>query len=333
MQSGRQIPQGRKRRNGDRIRPDRDRDRIGDHSGDHRSRHQAEDHVLDALDGAKIAPVSGFGRGPAFASPEKLPIAARHTRGRGQWGRSIFSPWCSALAVLIGCVNHIWAKLPPAIGMLLGSLAVGAPHRSRRSCAASARHAMVSRHPRRSRPAAFFSRRRAGAAVIRRQPARRRRGIKPAALGHSAARHGQRDPVDPHFRLRPVGAVGPRRRRAADMVFRARRAARPDRRGGGGKPVAPRRSAGELAGGNRRREPVQRRRRRRAVFAGAGGDAGRHLSPRQRPCDRGACREIVGGALFGVVAGWLAALLLRQINDGGLRCSFHWRWCSAATAW
>ncbi len=30
-------------------------------------------------------------------------------------------------------------------------------------------------------------------------------------------------------------------------------------------------------------------------------------------------REIVGGALFGVVAGWLAALLLRQINDGGLQ--------------
>ncbi|MGC1277586.1 MAG: cation:proton antiporter, partial [Xanthobacteraceae bacterium] len=29
-----------------------------------------------------------------------------------------------ALAVLIGCVNHIWAKLPPAIGMLLGSLVV-----------------------------------------------------------------------------------------------------------------------------------------------------------------------------------------------------------------
>jgi monovalent cation:H+ antiporter, CPA1 family len=29
-----------------------------------------------------------------------------------------------ALAVLIGCVNHIWIKLPPAIGMLLGSLVV-----------------------------------------------------------------------------------------------------------------------------------------------------------------------------------------------------------------
>ncbi len=29
-----------------------------------------------------------------------------------------------ALAVLIGCVNHIWAKLPPAIGMLVGSLLV-----------------------------------------------------------------------------------------------------------------------------------------------------------------------------------------------------------------
>ncbi len=29
-----------------------------------------------------------------------------------------------ALAVLIGCVNHIWARLPPAIGMLLGSLVV-----------------------------------------------------------------------------------------------------------------------------------------------------------------------------------------------------------------
>jgi monovalent cation:H+ antiporter, CPA1 family len=28
------------------------------------------------------------------------------------------------LAVLIGCVNHLWIKLPPAIGMLLGSLVV-----------------------------------------------------------------------------------------------------------------------------------------------------------------------------------------------------------------
>ncbi|MGA2893613.1 MAG: sodium:proton antiporter [Xanthobacteraceae bacterium] len=28
------------------------------------------------------------------------------------------------LAVLIGCINHIWIRLPPAIGMLLGSLAV-----------------------------------------------------------------------------------------------------------------------------------------------------------------------------------------------------------------
>ena len=28
------------------------------------------------------------------------------------------------LAVLIGCVNHVWVKLPPAIGMLLGALAV-----------------------------------------------------------------------------------------------------------------------------------------------------------------------------------------------------------------
>jgi CPA1 family monovalent cation:H+ antiporter len=29
-----------------------------------------------------------------------------------------------ALAVVIGCINHVWIKLPPAIGMLLGSLAV-----------------------------------------------------------------------------------------------------------------------------------------------------------------------------------------------------------------
>src|SRR5580704_3800511 len=29
-----------------------------------------------------------------------------------------------ALAVLIGCINHLWVKLPPAIGMLLGSLVV-----------------------------------------------------------------------------------------------------------------------------------------------------------------------------------------------------------------
>ncbi len=30
------------------------------------------------------------------------------------------------LAVLIGCANHLWLKLPPAIGMLLGSLALSA---------------------------------------------------------------------------------------------------------------------------------------------------------------------------------------------------------------
>src|SRR5580658_4513405 len=29
-----------------------------------------------------------------------------------------------ALAVLIGCIYHLWVKLPPAIGMLLGSLVV-----------------------------------------------------------------------------------------------------------------------------------------------------------------------------------------------------------------
>lgn len=29
-----------------------------------------------------------------------------------------------ALAVAIGCINHLWIKLPPAIGMLLGALAV-----------------------------------------------------------------------------------------------------------------------------------------------------------------------------------------------------------------
>lgn len=28
------------------------------------------------------------------------------------------------LAAVIGCINHVWIKLPPAIGMLLGSLAV-----------------------------------------------------------------------------------------------------------------------------------------------------------------------------------------------------------------
>src|SRR5271155_499585 len=28
------------------------------------------------------------------------------------------------LAVLIGCINHVWVRLPPAIGMLLGALIV-----------------------------------------------------------------------------------------------------------------------------------------------------------------------------------------------------------------
>ena len=30
------------------------------------------------------------------------------------------------LAVAIGCINHLWIRLPPAIGMLLGSLALSA---------------------------------------------------------------------------------------------------------------------------------------------------------------------------------------------------------------
>jgi hypothetical protein len=30
------------------------------------------------------------------------------------------------LAAAIGCINHLWIKLPPAIGMLLGSLALAA---------------------------------------------------------------------------------------------------------------------------------------------------------------------------------------------------------------
>src|SRR5882724_1454279 len=28
------------------------------------------------------------------------------------------------LAALIGCINHLWIRLPPAIGMLIGSLTV-----------------------------------------------------------------------------------------------------------------------------------------------------------------------------------------------------------------
>jgi hypothetical protein len=30
------------------------------------------------------------------------------------------------LAVAIGCINHLWIRLPPAIGMLLGSLTLSA---------------------------------------------------------------------------------------------------------------------------------------------------------------------------------------------------------------
>jgi NhaP-type Na+/H+ or K+/H+ antiporter len=29
-----------------------------------------------------------------------------------------------AVAVLLGCINHLWIRLPPAIGMLLGSMVV-----------------------------------------------------------------------------------------------------------------------------------------------------------------------------------------------------------------
>jgi hypothetical protein len=48
-----------------------------------------------------------------------------------------------ALAVLIGCVNYFWAGLPPAIGMLLGSLVVSLLYVGSDRLFSSARHALV----------------------------------------------------------------------------------------------------------------------------------------------------------------------------------------------
>ena len=46
-------------------------------------------------------------------------------------------------------------------------------------------------------------------------------------------------------------------------------------------------------------------------------------------------REIAGGALLGIIAGWLAALLLRRIDDDGLQLliSLALALCWAATGW
>src|SRR6202021_3867723 len=67
---------------------------------------------------------SAGGRDPSFAAREKLPIAGSITREARAMGPVDLFATVLALAVLLGCVNHIWARLPPAIGMLLGSLAV-----------------------------------------------------------------------------------------------------------------------------------------------------------------------------------------------------------------
>ena len=94
-----------------------------------------------------------------------------------------------------------------------------------------ARAGLVSQHAQFRQPAAPFSRRHAGAAAVRRQPARRLRRAQQAPLDDRAAGNGERDNLDRGVRLRHVGDLpAGRRRRAAGLVPGAWRRARPDRR-------------------------------------------------------------------------------------------------------
>jgi hypothetical protein len=52
--SNHQVPEGRERRDRDRVGSDSNRNRGRDHIGDRRSRHQAQDDVLDDNNGAQI---------------------------------------------------------------------------------------------------------------------------------------------------------------------------------------------------------------------------------------------------------------------------------------
>jgi hypothetical protein len=100
----------------------------------------AENHPFGNLDGAEMAP----GRlNSALPHPrkscQKALLNVLIERGAAAWRlRGRFGIWAGrfrmeppdqfaivlGLAVLIGCVNYVWIKLPPAIGMLLGSLAI-----------------------------------------------------------------------------------------------------------------------------------------------------------------------------------------------------------------
>ena len=238
-----------------------------------------------------------------------------------------------ALAALIGCINYLWVKLPPAIGMLLGSLVLSLIIVS--SDRLFHLHVMTGLRATIELGAfsARFPQRRAGTAVVRRQPARRHRGIEPAARHDPAAGHRER--ADRHHDLRRRDVARLQRHRhggAADLVRAARRHPGADRRGRGRDVAASGRAAAEPARGHRRREPVQRRRRRGAVPAGAGRHPGRDLPSRPRPdldrdvardrrrrCPR-LCRGLAGGAADAAdrrrwaVASDLAGAGVRQLS-------------------
>ena len=198
-----------------------------------------------------------------------------------------------ALAALIGCINYLWVKLPPAIGMLLGSLVLSLIIVS--SDRLFHLHAMTGLRAA-IELGAFspgVSQRRAGALAVRRQPARRHCGIEPAPRHDPAVGHRER--ADCHHDLRRRDVARLQRHRhggAADLVRAARRHPGADRRGRGRDLAASGRAAAEPARGHRRREPVQRRRRRGAVPSGAGRYPGRDLPywPRPDP-DRDAARD------------------------------------------
>ena len=184
-----------------------------------------------------------------------------------------------ALAALIGCINYLWVKLPPAIGMLLGSLVLSliivSSDRLFHLHVMTGLRATLTR-----RICRVVPQRRAGAAAVRRQPACRHCGIEPAARHDPAA-------WPPRACMIATTIFGAGMWLAFSVIgmavpliwcVRARRHPGADRRGRGRDLAASGRAAAEPARRHRRREPVQRRRRRGAVPAGAGRHPGRDRS-------------------------------------------------------
>ncbi len=224
-----------------------------------------------------------------------------------------------ALAVLIGCVNHIWARLPPAIGMLLGSLVVS----TLIVASDHVLHLHVMRWFRGTLGSAdlphlfldgalallLF----AGSLHVDVGELNRRRWVILLLATVSVV------PFHRRFWFWHVGAARPWRRHAAGLVLRARRDPGSDRRRvvesllrRAGLPASLR---GTIVG-----ESLFNDGAGVVLFLLAlGVTQGDTIHLGHGHVLMALVREIAGGALLGIIAGWLAALLLRRINDDGLQ--------------